>query len=178
LRKLALQLVGSLVLGASMLLSQTTSTEVLGTVSDTSGAIVPGAKVTLLRVGTGEKRTAVSDGSGNYSFPLIDIGDYTVAVEMQGFKSQTVTGVHVEYQQKARVNVQLDVGAASERVEVVASGIELKTDDGTDTGCPVRNPNESGSDVAGRILSRWDPGQRQRPARRQSARDHGRRDRQ
>lgn len=114
---------------AAFLLSQTTSTEVLGTVSDSSGAVVPGAKVTLLRTQTGEKRVAVSDASGNYSFPLIEIGDYTVTVEMEGFKLQTKTGVHVEYQQKARVNVQLDVGATTEKVEVVATGVELKTDD-------------------------------------------------
>jgi len=114
---------------AAFLLSQTTSTEVLGTITDTSGAVVPGAKVTLLRVQTGERRTAVSDNNGNYSFPLIEIGDYTVNVEMQGFKTQTKTGVHVEYQQKARVNVQLEVGAATETVEVVATGVELKTDD-------------------------------------------------
>ena len=109
--------------------AQTTSTEVLGTVTDSTGAVVPGGKVTLLRVQTGEKRVSDSDGSGNFSFPLIEIGDYTVSVEMQGFKTQIRTGVHVEYQQKARVNVTLEVGAASERVEVIATGVELKTDD-------------------------------------------------
>jgi hypothetical protein len=98
-------------------------------VSDASGGVVPGAKVALLRVQTGERRTAVTDASGNFSFPLIEIGDYTVSVEMQGFKSQTKTGIHVELQQKARVNVQLEVGATTDRVEVVATGVELKTDD-------------------------------------------------
>ena len=119
----------ALVLCAAPLAAQTTSTEVLGTVTDPTGAVVPGAKVTLLRIQTGEQRAAVTDASGNYSFPLIEIGDYTVSVEMQGFKTQTKTGVHVEYQQKARVNVALEVGATSERVEVLATGVELKTDD-------------------------------------------------
>lgn len=114
---------------AAGLSAQTTSTEVLGTVSDATGAIVPGAKVTLRRVQTGQTRVATTDASGNYSFPLIEIGDYTVAVEMAGFKAQTKTGVHVEYQQKARVNVLLEVGSATESVEVVATGVELKTDD-------------------------------------------------
>jgi len=109
--------------------AQTTSTEVLGNVTDATGAIIPNAKVTLLRVQTREQRVTETDGSGNYSFPLIDIGDYTVSVEKQGFKTQTSTGIHVEYQQKARVNVTLDVGATSERVEVIATGVELKTDD-------------------------------------------------
>ncbi|MEX2262302.1 MAG: TonB-dependent receptor [Bryobacteraceae bacterium] len=126
---LTVRILGSLFLSSLWLLAQTTSTEVLGTVSDATGAVVPGANVTLLRTQTGERRTTVSDNNGNYSFPLIEIGDYTVTIEMQGFKSQTKTGVHVEYQQKARVNVQLEVGAATERVEVVATGVELKTDD-------------------------------------------------
>lgn len=114
---------------AGELASQTTSTEVLGTVTDTTGAVVPGASVTLLRTQTGERRQTKTDGNGNYSFPLIEIGDYTVTVDMQGFKAKTTTGVHVEYQQKARVNVELEVGTATEKVEVVATGVELKTDD-------------------------------------------------
>ena len=108
MRKSLLRIASSLCFFVASLLSQTTSTEVLGTVSDTSDAVVPGAKITLLRVQTGEQRTAVTDGNGNYSFALIEIGDYTVSVAMEGFKSQVKTGVHVEYQQKARVNVQLE----------------------------------------------------------------------
>ena len=108
---------------------QTTSTEVLGTVTDATGALVPGAEVTLLRIATKEKRLAKTDTTGNYSFPLIEIGDYTITVALQGFKTQTQTGINVSYQQKARVNVVLEVGATTDRVEVVAQGVDLKTDD-------------------------------------------------
>src|SRR5690348_13801146 len=73
--------------------AQTTSTEVLGTVTDTSGAVVPSARVTLLRVGTGERRGEATDRGGNYSFPLIEIGDYSVSVEMSEFKTETKTGI-------------------------------------------------------------------------------------
>src|SRR2546425_3174916 len=114
---------------ANVVAAQTTSTEVLGTVTDATGAVVPNASISLLRVGTGEKRQAVTDTSGNYSFPLIEIGEYTVTAEAPGFKTQSKTGIVVELQQKARVNLQLEVGAASEKVEVVATGVELKTDD-------------------------------------------------
>jgi hypothetical protein len=114
---------------AAMAAAQTTSTEVLGTVADASSAVIPAAKVTLLRVATGEKRSATTDSSGNYSFPLIEIGDYTVTAEVQGFKTETKTGITVALQQKARVDFQLQVGAASDRVEVVATNVELKTDD-------------------------------------------------
>ena len=109
--------------------AQTTSTEVLGTITDTSGALIPGAQVTLLRVATGEKRHAVTDNDGNYSFPLIEIGEYTVSAEREGFKTETQTGVTVDLQQKARVNFQMQVGSAAERVEVVAASVELRTDD-------------------------------------------------
>ena len=116
---------------AGFAVAQTTSTEVLGTVTDASGAVIPNARVNLLRVATGERRQTVTDSTGNYSFPLIEIGEYTVTAEMDGFKrqTQTQTGIVVALQQKARVNFQLEVGAATEKVEVIASGVELKTDD-------------------------------------------------
>src|SRR5258708_14716201 len=107
MRMSLLRIAISLYLCVASLLSQTTSTEVLGTVSDTSNAVVPGAKITLLRVQTGEQRTAVTDSNGNYSVPLIEIGDYTVSVAMERFKSQANTCAHVEYHQKARVHVAL-----------------------------------------------------------------------
>src|SRR6266853_1979652 len=129
MRRCLLRIASNLCFCTASLLSQTTSTEVLGTVSDTTDAVVPGAKITLLRVQTGEQRTAVTDSYGNYSCPLIEIGDYTVSVAREGFKSQVKTGVHVEYQQKARVNVELEVGSTTDRVEVIATGVELKTDD-------------------------------------------------
>lgn len=78
---------------ASACAAQTTSTEILGTITDTSGAVVPNVKVTLLRIATGERRTTNSTSSGDYSFPLIDIGEYTVTAEAAGFSTQEKTGV-------------------------------------------------------------------------------------
>ena len=68
--------------------SQTTATEILGLVKDSSGASVTGAKVTITRVATGQSLTKVTNEAGEYTFPLIDIGEYTVRVEMEGFRSQ------------------------------------------------------------------------------------------
>ena len=110
-------------------LAQTTSTEVVGTVTDSTGAVIPGGHVTLLRVETGERRQTTTTRTGDYAFPLIEIGTYSVTVEVAGFKTQTKTGIRVELQQIARVNVSLAIGETSERVEVVATGVELKTDD-------------------------------------------------
>ncbi len=109
--------------------AQTTSTEILGTVTDASGALVTGARVTLLRVDTGERRTATTSGSGNYSFPLIEIGNYTVTAEMQGFQTQEVTGIRLQLQQKVRVDMTLAVGNTKETVEVQAAAVQLKTED-------------------------------------------------
>ena len=114
---------------AAPAISQTTSTEILGTVSDPTGAVIPAAKVTLLRVATGERRETNTGTSGDYSFPLIEIGEYIVTTEAAGFKTAEQKGILVQLQQKARVNFVMEVGAATERIEVVATGFELKTDD-------------------------------------------------
>ncbi len=111
--------------------AQTTSSEILGLVSDTTGAVIPGAKVTITRTATGEVRSALSSQAGDYSFPAVPIGDYTVSVEATGFKVATITGVHVETQQKSRVDVKLELGQITERVQVSAEAVALKTDDAT-----------------------------------------------
>jgi hypothetical protein len=89
--------------------SQTTSTEILGLVTDTTGAVVPGARVTITRLATGETRSTFTSQSGEYIFRLIGIGEYTVRCERQGFKTETVTGLQVQIQQKARVDLTLEV---------------------------------------------------------------------
>ena len=80
-------------LGALQLGSQTTSTAILGTVTDPTGAVVTGAKVTLLQVQTGVKRTEATSSTGDYTFPLLDPGEYTVTVEAKGFKTETVRDI-------------------------------------------------------------------------------------
>ena len=117
--------------GQVALQSQTTSTEILGLVTDPTGAVVPGAQVTITRLATGEKRSARTNNAGEYIFRLIEIGEYTVRCEAQGFKIETVTGLRVQIQQKARVDFTLQVGGVSDSVEVRASAVALKTEDAT-----------------------------------------------
>ena len=69
------------------------------------GRSCAGAKVTLLRVQTRETRVTMTDGSGNYSFPLIEIGDYTVSVEKQGFKTQTTRRTSTSSTSKKRASM-------------------------------------------------------------------------
>ena len=110
---------------------QTTSTEILGVVKDSSGAVVPSAKVIITRVVTNETRQVTTDHAGEYSFPLLDIGEYVVRCEMQGFKTRTVSGVHLQTQQKLRMDLTLELGNVAESVEVTASAVALKTEDAT-----------------------------------------------
>src|SRR3954454_12795395 len=118
-----------LILVPFVLTAQTTSTEVLGAVYDSSGAAITGAGVTLTRIETGETRAAKTNAEGLYSFPLIEPGQYRVNVEMAGFKATAVSGINVQLQQRARVDVVLDVGEISQRVEVTADARLLNTED-------------------------------------------------
>src|SRR5215217_387664 len=85
-----------LILVPLLLTAQTTSTEVLGAVYDSSGAAIAGAGVTLTRIETGETRRAKTNAEGLYSFPLIEPGQYSVSVEMAGFKATAITGINVQ----------------------------------------------------------------------------------
>jgi hypothetical protein len=109
--------------------AQTVSTEVSGLVKDPSGAATAGAEVTLTRLATGESRRALSNSEGIYAFPLIEPGEYRVVVSMPGFKTTTVSNINVLYQQRARVDVTLEIGELNQRVEVAAEARLLNTED-------------------------------------------------
>ena len=111
--------------------AQTTSTSILGTVTDANGAVVPGAKVTALNVGTSTKREDSTSSSGDYSFPLLDVGEYEVTVEAPGFKAAVRPNVILQINEKVRADFSLDVGSPTERVEVTADTAVLRTDDAT-----------------------------------------------
>ncbi|MEX2260325.1 MAG: TonB-dependent receptor [Bryobacteraceae bacterium] len=137
-RFLILALVLAIGIPSHRLSGQTSSTEILGRVADSTGAVIPGATVTIRRIATGETRTAATNQSGEYTFPLIEVGVYSVHCESQGFRSSTVTGLRVEIQQKARVNFMLQIGDVTERIEVAASAVALQTDDAS-IGSVVEN---------------------------------------
>ncbi|MBI3682801.1 MAG: TonB-dependent receptor [Acidobacteria bacterium] len=120
----------ALVLPAS-LLAQTVSTQILGLVTDSSGAVIPGAAITAKRIETGDVRTTTSNETGNYIFPLLDIGEYEVTCTAAGFKTEVRRGITLELQQKARLDFQLAVGQQSEKVEITGAAPLLMTEDAT-----------------------------------------------
>ncbi|MEO7650152.1 MAG: carboxypeptidase-like regulatory domain-containing protein, partial [Bryobacteraceae bacterium] len=95
---------------ASGLFGQTVSTQILGLVTDTSGAIVTGATITARRPATNDVRTTKSNETGHYIFPLLDIGEYEVSCAAAGFRTEVRSGVELQLQQKARLDFVLQVG--------------------------------------------------------------------
>jgi hypothetical protein len=113
---------------ASMAFSQAVNATLLGTVTDASGGVVPNAKVTITETNTGVSRAAQTNESGNYTFPDLSPGTYTVAIEQSGFKKERRAGVVVEVNSSTRVDMQLQPGSVSESIEVTATTPLLQTD--------------------------------------------------
>ncbi len=98
--------------------AQTFRGTILGTVTDTSGAAVPGATVTIKNLDTGLVRTVTTTDDGSYSVPELPIGNYGVTVEKTGFKLGVVTGINVEVSSERRADVVLQAGNLAQTVEV------------------------------------------------------------
>src|SRR5450759_4903148 len=102
--------------------------EVTGHISDASGAAVPAAKIALTNVATNAVRRAVSTDSGDYTFPAVAPGFYTVRVEQPSFKTSTVNNVQVQVQQSLRLDFTLEVGQVTESIEILASAQMLQAE--------------------------------------------------
>jgi hypothetical protein len=100
--------------------AQVTTGTVVGTVRDPQGAAVTGATVTLTDQGKGTSHTAVTDAQGSYIAPFLIPGTYDVAVEVAGFRKYVHRGVVLQVNQRARVDVALEMGGLQEATEVVA----------------------------------------------------------
>src|SRR6204780_3232854 len=79
-------LLALLVLFTSAAFAQLTTADILGSVTDATGAVVPNATIVLTNHGTNEKRTTTSNGSGDYSFNILPVGHYSVSVKAAGFQ--------------------------------------------------------------------------------------------
>ncbi|HKV48450.1 MAG TPA: carboxypeptidase regulatory-like domain-containing protein [Candidatus Acidoferrales bacterium] len=106
--------------------------DVVGTVTDASGAIIPGATVTLTNIGTNVQQTTQTSGTGDYVFTLLQVGTYSIKVEAKGFKAFVAPNVNLSAGDRARADAKLEVGDVSQTVEV--SGVvapALQTDTST-----------------------------------------------
>src|SRR5438270_624585 len=109
--------------------AQVASASLLGVVTDQSSAPAPDVKVTATQNSTGFSRTAVTDAAGQYRIDDLIPGAYTIAAEKPGFRSVTTNAIVVEVNQKGRVDLRLEVGAARDSVTVEASASPVESDD-------------------------------------------------
>ena len=111
--------------------SQTTTADVVGAVTDSSGAALPGAKVTVENLATGGIHTTQTTSSGDYDVPFLLPGHYSVRVELASFKTFSVTDITLQVGDRARVDAQLQIGDASQTVEVLGQSPLLQSETST-----------------------------------------------
>lgn len=119
---------------------QTPTAQITGKITDASGAAVSGARITVIRTGTGSVREAVTNEAGNYSVPLLEPGAYSLRVEKEGFASilQKEFTLHVD--QVARMDFQLQLGTVKESVNVTAEAPLLQEGEAS-LGTVIENSN-------------------------------------
>ena len=109
--------------------AQSTFGSIVGTVTDASGSLVPGATVTLVNTGTAAHRIVTTNSSGEYSFINIDYGKYQLTVEASGFESARFDALDLQAREVKRVDAKLTVGAATQTVTVQDAGAGVITTD-------------------------------------------------
>src|SRR5712692_9521028 len=113
------------VLAATSLVAQTFRGTILGTVTDPSGAVVSGAKVTVKNVNTGLERTTQTSADGSYAVPELPIGTYTVTISQSGFQTSVTTNIAVDVSAEKRVDAALKAGQVTTVVEVSGETLPL-----------------------------------------------------
>lgn len=99
-----------------------------GVVTDTSGAVVSGAKVVATNTQTGIAATVTTDGKGFYVIPALAVGDYSLQINLAGFKTYQKTGLHIDANSAIRSDASLEVGTISEKIEVSTEAAHVETE--------------------------------------------------
>ena len=141
-RQAGIALLGTMIL-CVMASAQNTNGRILGTVTDTQGAAIAGAKVTITNTGTNVASDTVTNEEGYYQVLQLPIGSYTVSVEHQGF-AKTMTGeTPLDINQSLRIDVHLKPGSVVETVQVAAEAAQVETVNATlgatVTGAPIQD---------------------------------------
>jgi Carboxypeptidase regulatory-like domain len=121
----------ALLAASNLTRAQQSTADIIGTVTDASGAVIPGATVTLTNVATNVTQTAMTTGSGDYTFTLLPAGTYSVKVASAGFKTYSAPNITVAIGDRARLDAKMEVGEATQTVEVSGVAPALQTDTST-----------------------------------------------
>jgi hypothetical protein len=116
-------------LAACRLSAQSTFGAILGTVRDSTGALVAGAQVTLIDTGTTATRTVTTDASGNYAFKNIDVGRYALTFTAQGFEKESLPEIVLTARETRRMDATLKPGAETQTVVVIENSEPVITTD-------------------------------------------------
>ena len=109
--------------------AQTGTTSVRGTVTDKTGALIAGAKVTIVNAAQALHRETATDGTGGYDFLALAPGSYVLTIEAKGFRRFEQKNLQLQVNLPGTVNATLEVGSASESIEVSAQAVTLNTSD-------------------------------------------------
>jgi len=121
--------VGVALFGASALNAQVDTGSITGVITDASGAVVSGAKVTLSNEGTGSSLTTTTGADGVYKFSPVRVGSYKLEATSQGFQTTTQNGVKVDIGSNVGINFSLKPGSQTETIEVTGATPVLQTQD-------------------------------------------------
>src|SRR5512142_1118519 len=127
LRRLLFVFLAGLVTLGSLAHAQSDNASITGTITDSSGAVVPGATVTITNEATGLARTVNSNDTGFYAVTNLPPGNYTVSATAQGFEGFTQTHNHLAPSIPLRVDATLKVGASATTVNVIADANVIQT---------------------------------------------------
>ena len=120
-----------ILIGAFTINAQTSDTAILGKVTDSAGAVLPKASITIIERSTGVARTAATRSEGNYEIRYLVPGEYSVEVRADGFRTERRTGIVIQIGQQARIDFGLQVGTLQQTLEVTESAPLLQTENAT-----------------------------------------------
>jgi hypothetical protein len=125
---LAIYFAASVLASGTLVYGQADTATIVGTVQDSSGAVIPSGMVTVTATDTGAKTVVRTDSAGNYVVTPLRIGNYSVSVEAQGFKTETQSGVVLQVQDRLRVNFTMQVGSVTDTVNVQEATPVIQTE--------------------------------------------------
>jgi hypothetical protein len=134
---------------AGLLPAQVSTAEIVGTVTDSSGAAVPGVKVTATNLSTALPYTTVSNASGAFTITQLQTGHYKVTAEAPGFKLWTIRDVALAIGDRFRADAQLEIGTSQQSVEVTGEAPAMQTDSAS-VGTVVSTVQVDDLPIAGR----------------------------
>jgi hypothetical protein len=128
--KTLLAAAGAMMLLASFSANAQDLANLVGSITDSSGAVIPDVQVTVTNADRGLTRRVTSDAAGEYTAPRVPIGNYVLTVEKAGFQKLVRSGITLQVGQTLRVDLQLQVGSASQEVIVNANAAHVETETG------------------------------------------------